>query len=76
MLILNQDITAVNGNYLDTDHGEVSQITVDGKEVIFYIGTDHETIYATWIADGYNLSVMSYGDLSEEEILKIIQNYK
>lgn len=76
MLTLNQDITAVNGNYLDTDHGEVSQITVDGKEVIFYIGTDRETIYATWIADGYNLSVACHGDLPKEEILEIIRNYK
>ena len=34
LLILNQDITAVYDTYLDNERGEVSKITVDGKEVV------------------------------------------
>ena len=76
LLILNQDITAVNENYLDNEQGEISRIEVDGNTVILYKGTTHNATTATWIADGYNLSVTSYGSLSEEEILKIICNYR
>lgn len=76
LLILNQDITAVNENHLDNEQGEISRIEVDGNTVILYKGTTHDATTATWIADGYNLSVTSYGSLSEEEILKIICNYR
>lgn len=75
-LILEQNISVVNGSYLDSEQGEIIQYTVDGKSVVLYKGENHNGIYASWISNGYNLTVMSYGDLSEETILEIIRNYK
>ena len=76
LLILEQNITVINDNYLDKEKGEISQIIVDGKPVVLYKGTDHSYIRASWIIDGYNLTLRSFGDLPEDVILGIIRNYK
>ena len=76
LLMIDQAVTHINEIDLDNEHGEISQVTVDGNEVILYKGTDHNAIIAAWIMDGYSMSVTSYGDLPEEEILEIIRNYK
>ena len=76
LLQLHQDAAIAYDAQMDNEHGEISQVTVDGNEVILYKGTDHNAIIATWIMDGYIMNVTSYGDLTEEEILEIIRNYK
>ena len=75
-LILEQNITVVNDSYLDSEQGEITEYTVDGKSVVLYRGTNHNGVYASWILDGYNLCLTSYGDLPDEILLEIIKNYK
>lgn len=76
LLKLYQDATIVNEFYMDNEHGEVSRIIVDGKEVILYKGTDQDYFFITWVVNGYSLSVTSYGNLSEDVILEIVRNFK
>lgn len=75
-LTLEQTITTANDIYLDNMQGEIARHTVNGNTVILYKGTNHNGIYASWISDGYHLSIISYGNLSVDSILEIIRNYK
>lgn len=75
-LILEQNVTDANDNYLDKEQGNVKKITVDDRTVVLYKGTDHNHIRASWIVDGYNLTLRDYGGLPEDVILEIIRNYK
>lgn len=75
-LELEQVTAKIDDLYLDNEHGEVNKITVDGKEVVFYKGTNDNYMFAMWIVDGYTLSLGSYGDLPEAVILEIVRNFK
>lgn len=73
-IILTQSITDGGDPTADIENGVVKEIQISGNSINLY--TNAYVTQAYWVQDGYFMTLLYEGNITEDDIIKIIENIK
>ena len=73
-IILSQSITADYAVFIDNEHGEISNVTIQEMDVSIYDSAETNCRTAIWLKDGYAFKLTVYGDYDLELIIQLVSS--
>lgn len=73
-IILSQSIAADYAVFIDNEHGEISNVTIQGMDVSIYDSAETNCRTAIWLKDGYAFELTVYGDYDLELIIQLVSS--
>ena len=73
-IILSQSIAADYAVFIDNEHGEISNVTIQGMDVSIYDSAETNCRTAIWLKDGYAFELTVYRDYDLELIIQLVSS--
>lgn len=73
LIMFEQITTEWTTTVLDNENGKITEIVLNGTEVILYQANDEDLWIANWCYDSYFFTISYYGCTSQEELVHVIK---
>ncbi len=72
LIILRQSSNTNSTVRIDNERGDITQTVINGNQAIIYENQAERMITVRWINDSYSMKLTYYGNITKDEIIKLI----